>query len=96
MAIVAGCGDRVNVMEEAERKGAQAYISGEIHCHIDNDYGRTKYQQIKNYAETTTMSLMGVSHAASEYHAMKTQLLRWMKTNVNANFVLLEQSKWWV
>lgn len=39
VAIVAGCGDRVNVMEEAERKGAQAYISGEIHCHIDNDYG---------------------------------------------------------
>lgn len=96
VAIVAGCGDRVNVMQEAEQKGAQAYISGEIHCHIDNEYGRTKYSQIKNYAETTTMSLMGVSHAASEYHVMKTQLQRWLQTNVNVNVVLLKQSKWWV
>lgn len=25
-------------MKEAEEKGAEAYITGEIHCHIDNDY----------------------------------------------------------
>ncbi|MGO4273941.1 Nif3-like dinuclear metal center hexameric protein [Paenibacillus sp. TAF58] len=96
IAIVAGCGDRINVMQEAEQKGAQAYITGEIHCHIDNDYGRTKYNQIKNYAEATTMSLMGVSHAASEYHVMETQLQRWLKSNIKSNVLLLKQSKWWM
>ena len=38
IAIIAGCGDVVSLMKEAEEKGAEAYITGEIHCHIDNDY----------------------------------------------------------
>ncbi|MFE0399571.1 Nif3-like dinuclear metal center hexameric protein [Paenibacillus lactis] len=37
IAIIAGCGDVVSDMREAERKGAQAYVTGEIHCHIHND-----------------------------------------------------------
>ncbi|CRK80844.1 NIF3-related protein [Neobacillus massiliamazoniensis] len=42
IAIVAGCGDVVEWMKEAEDHGFQAYITGEIHCHIDNDYGKQK------------------------------------------------------
>ncbi len=40
VAIVAGCGDVVDWMKEAEENGVQAYITGEIHCHIDNEYGK--------------------------------------------------------
>ena len=40
IAIAAGCGDNVYAMEEAEKMGAQAYLTGEVHCHIDNEYGK--------------------------------------------------------
>ena len=40
VAIVAGCGDVVGWMKEAEENGVQAYITGEVHCHIDNEYGK--------------------------------------------------------
>ena len=48
------CGD-VSLMKEAEEKGAEAYITGEIHCHIDNDYGRHKYSLIMDYVKETNM-----------------------------------------
>ncbi len=51
IAIIAGCGDVVSLMKEAEEKGAEAYITGEIHCHIDNDYGRHKYSLIMDYVK---------------------------------------------
>ena len=44
IAIAAGCGDNVYAMEEAEKMGAQAYLTGEVHCHIDNEYGKRKYE----------------------------------------------------
>lgn len=65
VAIVAGCGDKVEWMKEAEKMGVQAYITGEIHCHIDNDYGKMKYKKMMDYAKYTSMSLFGVSHSAS-------------------------------
>jgi putative NIF3 family GTP cyclohydrolase 1 type 2 len=45
VVIVAGCGDKVKWMKMAEEKDVQAYISGEIHCHIDNDYGRSRLRK---------------------------------------------------
>ena len=51
IAIIAGCGDVVSLMKEAEAKGAEAYITGEIHCHIDNDYGKQKYSLIMDYVK---------------------------------------------
>ncbi|MBB6453538.1 putative NIF3 family GTP cyclohydrolase 1 type 2 [Salirhabdus euzebyi] len=96
VAIVAGCGDKVNWMQEAEKKGVQAYITGEIHCHIDNDYGRKKYSQMVDYAKETSMSLIGVSHAASEYLVKKTRMTNWFQKECNLNTILLPQEKWWV
>lgn len=71
VALVAGCGDKKEWMIEAESKGVLAYITGEIHCHIDNDYGKQKYQKIVEYASKTSMSLIGISHSASEYLVKK-------------------------
>ncbi|MHC0035350.1 Nif3-like dinuclear metal center hexameric protein [Pseudoneobacillus sp. C159] len=96
VAIVAGCGDVVNWMKEAEKNGAQAYISGEIHCHIDNDYGRLKFQQMMDYVETTSMSLIGVSHSASEYLVHKTLMKDWFKRHFNIETILLPQDTWWL
>ncbi|MEK3779307.1 Nif3-like dinuclear metal center hexameric protein [Paenibacillus sp. FSL R5-0810] len=96
IAIIAGCGDVVSDMKEAERKGAQAYVTGEIHCHIHNDYGKSKYNRMKEYVEETQMSLIGLSHAASEFFVMKTQMLQWIEQEMNVEVQLLRQSKWWV
>lgn len=42
--IAIAAGDNVYAMEEAEKMGAQAYLTGEVHCHIDNEYGKRKYE----------------------------------------------------
>ncbi|MGG1660485.1 Nif3-like dinuclear metal center hexameric protein [Brevibacillus sp. NRS-1366] len=96
IAIVPGCGDVVKDMQEAEALGAQAYITGEIHCHIDNPYGKQRYAQMMEYVPATSLSLIGVSHAASEYLVMKTQMKRWLEQHFpDIEVVLLPQAKWW-
>ncbi|MBN3554401.1 Nif3-like dinuclear metal center hexameric protein [Fictibacillus nanhaiensis] len=96
IAIVAGCGDKVETMIEAEKMGAEAYLTGEVHCHIDNEYGKKKYEHMKCYIAQTSMSLIGVSHAASEYLVHATQLKNWFEVNFQLPVTLLPQSKWWV
>jgi putative NIF3 family GTP cyclohydrolase 1 type 2 len=97
VAIVAGCGDKTKWMQIAEDKGVDAYISGEIHCHIDNDYGKERYDEVKNYAKHTKMSLIGVSHSASEYLVKKTLMYRWFEKNFNFNSInLIPQKEWWL
>jgi putative NIF3 family GTP cyclohydrolase 1 type 2 len=96
VAIVAGCGDKVDWMKEAEEKGVHAYITGEIHCHIDNDYGRMKYEKMMKYAEHTSMSLIGVSHSASEYIVKKTLINDWLESEFEIKPVLIPQETWWL
>jgi putative NIF3 family GTP cyclohydrolase 1 type 2 len=96
VAIIAGCGDVVEAMSEAEKKGAQAYITGEIHCHIDNEYGREKFRRVMEYVQKTNMSLIGVSHSASEYLVMKTLMKEWISKQFDVEIVLLPQKKWWL
>lgn len=96
IAIVAGCGDKVDWMKEAEKNGIQAYITGEVHCHIDNEYGLMKYEEMMKFAATTSMSLMGVSHSASEYLVKKTLMKNWFEMNFNIRTTLLPQEKWWL
>ncbi|MEW5571362.1 Nif3-like dinuclear metal center hexameric protein [Rossellomorea marisflavi] len=96
IAVVAGCGDKVEWMEEVEKKGVQAYITGEIHCHIDSEYGRGRFSKMMAYASGTGMSLIGVSHAASEYLVKKTLMKDWFEQNMGLNTTLLPQEKWWL
>lgn len=96
IAIVAGCGDVVDWMKEAEENGIQAYITGEVHCHIDNEYGRKKYDQMMEFATATSMSLIGVSHSASEYLVHKTLMKEWFEQHFSVEAVLIPQEKWWL
>ncbi|MGM7702775.1 Nif3-like dinuclear metal center hexameric protein [Pseudalkalibacillus sp. Hm43] len=97
VAIVAGCGDSVEAMKDAEDRGVQAYITGEVHCHIDNEYGQKKYKEMMNYVPITNMSLMGVSHSSSEFLVMKTQMKKWFEDHFpSVNVRLLHQHKWWL
>jgi hypothetical protein len=49
-----------------------------------------------DYASKTSMSLLGVSHSASEYLVKKTLLKDWFEQNFNIKTVLLPQEKWWL
>ncbi|MFE0399572.1 hypothetical protein [Paenibacillus lactis] len=51
---------------------------------------------MKEYVEETQMSLIGLSHAASEFFVMKTQMRQWIEREMNVEVQLLRQSKWWV
>ncbi|MEO7715128.1 MAG: Nif3-like dinuclear metal center hexameric protein [Capsulimonas sp.] len=95
IAVVAGAGTRVDLYKEAEAKGAQAYVTGEIRNHIDNDIGRSRDALIMEYAKTTPMSLIGTSHAASEYLVMKTQMKAWFEDVMHSEVHLLPEDHWW-
>jgi putative NIF3 family GTP cyclohydrolase 1 type 2 len=94
IAVVAGIGDRVGEMVEAERLGAQAYLTGEIHVRIEGEYGRAKYADVERYATTTAMMLLGVSHAASEDLVLRTQLSRWFQ-RFPVPYIALREPRWW-
>lgn len=95
IAIVAGTGGIVSILSEVEEKGVQAFITGEVFSYIDNDYGKSLRKEIKEYIPKTNMSLIGVSHAASEYLVIKTLLRDWIIEKLKVEYKLIPQSKWW-
>jgi putative NIF3 family GTP cyclohydrolase 1 type 2 len=95
VAVVAGAGYRVEAMREAEAKGAQVYLSGEILNRIDDDRGRRNFREVQDFARGTSMSLVGVSHAASEFLVMKTQLTPWLRAAADVETELIPPSRWW-
>ncbi len=95
VAIVAGAGDRVDQMRDVESRGAHAYVSGEIHSRIDSDIGRTRFAVVEQFARETTMALLGVSHAASEFLVMQSAMRTWFADRYPIPTVLLPESHWW-
>jgi putative NIF3 family GTP cyclohydrolase 1 type 2 len=95
IAVAAGVADKVAIIQEAERKGAQAYVAGEIHVRIEGEYGRTKYKNVQEYARTSAMSLLGVSHSASEYLVMKTHMAPWFQQHFKVETRLIPLERWW-
>jgi putative NIF3 family GTP cyclohydrolase 1 type 2 len=95
IAVVGGIGDHVEQMAAAEERGAQAWLTGEIHVRIEGEYGRRKHAEVRAFAERTTMTLVGVSHAASEQLVLRTQLARWLVERHGLAPHLLDEPQWW-
>jgi len=95
IAIVAGGGDSIDIMVDAETKGAQAYITGEIHHRIYNDQFRANYQAVIKYGRTCKMTLIGVSHAASEFLVMKNDMAEWFQKECSVSAEALPEAHWW-
>jgi putative NIF3 family GTP cyclohydrolase 1 type 2 len=100
VAIVAGGGDDPEVLEEAERLGAEAYITGEWYTRtMPQDEGGKRWAEANRaacraYAEASKMALLGFSHAATEYLVMKRQMAGYFRRR-GLQVVCLEQSDWW-
>jgi putative NIF3 family GTP cyclohydrolase 1 type 2 len=95
MAVVAGAGYKVDLMKDAEARGAQVYVSGEIFDRIDNAYSRRLFQDVQDFALQTTMSLIGVSHASSEYLVMRTHMAAWFAEHCEVAVQLVPLPQWW-
>jgi putative NIF3 family GTP cyclohydrolase 1 type 2 len=95
VAVVGGIGDHVEQMALAERMGAQAYLTGELHVRIEGEYGRRKFEAVRAFAATTGMTLIGVSHAASEHLVIETQLSRWFAESFRVAVRPIREPRWW-
>ena len=93
VGIVPWSWDNVAYMKEAEELGVDCYISWEIFNHIDTDRWRTKLQEVKEFEKTTTLSLIGVSHAASEYLVMPLQMKKYVENVLKKDVILLPMNK---
>jgi hypothetical protein len=62
---------------------------------IEGEYGRSKYARVRDFAQTTTMALIGVSHAASEFLVMQRDMVPWFKREFGVQATLLPEQHWW-
>lgn len=95
IGIVAGGGDEIEYSQTSRKSGAQAYITGEVFSHYDSDWGKQNTAKLQNYAKTVDISMIGVSHAASEFLVMETQIPEWFEENFGLPVISLYQNKWW-
>lgn len=95
IGVVAGGGDEIEYSQMAAEKGAQAYITGEIYSHYNNEWGKQNTAKIRKYAKTVNLSMIGVSHSASEFLVMKTQIPQWFNKNFHVPVFPLTQKTWW-
>lgn len=96
IGIVAGGGDEVEYSQTIRKRGAQAYITGEIFSRYDSDWGKQNTAKLQDYIKTVDISMIGVSHAASEFLVMKKQMPEWFKKKYEIPVIPLTQSKWWL
>ena len=100
VAIVAGGGDDVELMAEAEGLGAQAYITGEWFTRtVPVDESERRWADANRaacqaYAESSRMAMLGFSHAASEYLVMETQMAGFFE-GMGLTVECVAQSDWW-
>jgi hypothetical protein len=100
VAIVAGGGDDVEMMEEAEGLGAQAYITGEWYTRTQPaDEGERQWADgnraaCQAYAESSKMALLGFSHAATEFLVMVDQMAGYFQ-GMGLQAACLGQADWW-
>jgi putative NIF3 family GTP cyclohydrolase 1 type 2 len=100
IAIVAGGGDDLEYMKYAYNDSCDMYLSGEWYPRYtpEEKEGRERVarikQEIMEFARNTKMLLVGVSHAASEFLVMKTQIKDYFK-NKGLPTTPVTQKDWW-
>lgn len=96
VAIVAGGADNLQAMQEAEEEGIDAYIAGEIFSRLNTEWGDENNPRMIDFNAKTSMAMIGLSHAGSEYLTMKVEMADWFKENFQVETELLPQDKWWM
>ncbi len=100
VAIVAGAGDEVEHLEDARDNSCDMYLTGEWYPRYtpDDDEAKERVNRMKEeileFSRNTRMVLVGVSHAASEYLVMKTQMKDYFESK-GLPTTPVPQKDWW-
>jgi len=94
IAIVPGGGGNLKDIEPAEELGAEVFISGQVTCRIEGERGRNADAELQKFYPQTKMTLIGLSHAASEYPVME-DIAEWIKNKYEIDAEAIPEKNWW-
>ena len=100
VAIVAGGGDEPEYLKQAYESSCDMYLTGEWYPRYkpDDEEGKERVaritEEISEFSRSTKMILVGVSHAASEYLVMKTQMKDYFESK-GLPTTPVPQKDWW-
>jgi len=100
VAIVAGGGDEPQYLKQARDNSCDMYLSGEWYPRYtpEDDEGKERVarmnEEISEFSRNSRMILVGVSHAASEYLVMKTQMKNYFEEK-GLPTTAIRQRNWW-
>lgn len=95
ISIVAGGGGDVEDIQEGEKQIVQCHIGGEVTCKIDNERGRNEKAKIETYLPSVKISVLGISHAGSEFIVIRDQLVPWIKEIFGIDAEAVSEEHWW-
>jgi putative NIF3 family GTP cyclohydrolase 1 type 2 len=79
IAILAGGGNEVDDLSEAESLGCDTYLTGQWWIYADNDYGREQREQMREFLAGSGLNIIGTSHDASERIVMRDKMVGWFR-----------------
>lgn len=100
IAIVAGAGDALEHLEDARKSSCDMYLTGEWYPRYTpaDEVGRERVarakKEIHEFSRNTRMTLVGVSHAASEFLVLKTQMKSYFESK-GLPTTPVPQEDWW-
>lgn len=100
VAIVAGGGDELEYLKQAHDNSCDMYLSGEWYPRYTPGDDKEKErvvrtkEDVSEFSRNTRMILVGVSHAASEYLVMKTQMKNYFEEK-GLPTTSIPQRNWW-
>lgn len=94
VAIIPGGGGNVRDIKPAEDFGAEVVITGQVTCRIAGERGEREDRALQEFYPNTQMTLIGLSHAGSEYPVME-DIAKWMKDNLNVDAEAIPEDSWW-
>lgn len=94
VAIIPGGGGSVRDIQPAEEFGRQVVISGQVTCRIAGERGEKEDKALQKYYPKTEMTLIGLSHAGSEYPVME-DIAEWIKEKFNIDAEAIPEKNWW-
>lgn len=95
IAVVGGCGDRVEEMVRAQGLGVDAYLTGELHLRWEGERGRSNFRDVERLARSSRMALVGCSHAASEHAVMETGVPGLFQREFGLKVRPIPEPVWW-
>jgi putative NIF3 family GTP cyclohydrolase 1 type 2 len=94
VTIIPGGGGNVKDIQPAEEFGSEIVITGQVACTIEGERGEKERDLLEQFYPKTKMTLIGLSHAGSEFPAM-VHIAEWIKEKFNIDAEAMPEKNWW-